>query len=52
MNKVIVENIIKNLDYNDIIMCRLALKHIIQCEDNYSLEIDYRKTFEKFGGSL
>ena len=50
MNDVIVEDIIKRLNYEDITMCRLAIKHVLKSEENYNLEKMYLHTLEKLGG--
>ena len=51
-NEVIVKDITKKLDYDDIINCRLALEYILEYQDNYCLEMSFIKTFRKFGGQL
>ena len=52
LREYIVKDIIKKLDYDDIINCRLALQYILKYKDNYCIENSIIKTFNKFGGQL
>ena len=59
MQDKILQDILKELNWNDLIMCRFALEHILYENDKLdylktrkSFREEYLKVYEKLGGCL